>query len=497
MNKLCVSKKSVHANHEGQITRQEDPTSQQAFNSIRAHSGISHSQYLLIQRCCRRIPELFTTVRPLETYYKMECLSEEGVKYHLPYIAHSGYAHKPNKELIEPFGFQSMDPKLLGIKLSDLRGKIEILAGSIENYKTGKCTQTEPCFVDRKTGLKILVSINTKRKEIVLAFGDSNSLVPELKKDAKVAWLRHQKAIWHNLSGGFGWCPELYLQADILVIQIIKTMSLNSEYKNYNFVLVGQSLGGSLAQFVGLNNGIKAICYNAVPLGTVLQKEIGYEKLENANSYVTHVSVESDFVSDLRYSGLIRLTLNFWGIDTPANFGARYSIPKAYSKMQDIHSFVLGSAMHSIGYDKRKLPLELKKESDEYLSKLSYKDEFIASVEYQEASEKSFLLSNEIDELYVTFISRLQKEKDEYLNSLDNKDQFIASIEYQNAIKETVLLIKDLKKIYADYQNRIGNENTCLAYTNLFRVVYFLLFLLLIYGIYLDPKTDFKLINQN
>ena len=291
------------------------------------------------------------TVKPLECYYNMTQLEPDEVRLHWRYMAHSGYAHKPVKKQIEAFGYQAIDPQSICANLSNLRGNIESLDGSSRDCTMGKC------FVDRNTGLKILVSLNPAMKEIVLAFGDSNSLIPELKGESKAAHRQHIKAIAGNL---VGLSPELYIQADVVSKQIMKIMQENAQYDDYNFVLAGQSLGGSLAQFVGLCNNIKSMCYNAVPLGKGLQSLIGDEKLRKADLYITHLAVASDFASDQRGSGTTSLFLNCLGICTPSNFGQRNRFPTAYTSPWDTHSFILGSSMGYLGRDLRKKPEHLK-----------------------------------------------------------------------------------------------------------------------------------------
>lgn len=301
------------------------------------------------------------TAKPLEGYhFEMKKLTSDEVKPHLRYMAQSGYAHSPlSKKLIEPFGYKPVDPELMAVDLSALPGKIEIMAGSITNKKTSEVSQTEKCFVDKDTGLKVTVSVNENTKEIVLAFGDANSLEAELKKDSRAAQLKHYQGIGANL---VGMRPEIYKEADALSNAIIQKMSQDPKYSGYQFTLAGQSLGGSLAQFVGLKNGIKAMCYNAVPLGRGLQELIGNEKLRNADLHVTHVAAETDFVSDMKGIGTLDWIASASGARTPGNFGKRYSIPTAYpgiQSMQATHSFVFGSAMHFLGLEKRVLPQDL------------------------------------------------------------------------------------------------------------------------------------------
>jgi len=308
--------------------------------------------------------------KPLESYhYNMKKLIQTDMQPHLCYIAQSGYAHKSlSEKLITPFGYQPVDPETMGVDLSDFSDKIEILDGLVEDRTTDQSIKTEKCFVDRNIGLKILVAANEELKEIVLAFGDLGSLVIELKEKSNAVWQRQFKGVVSNL---VGMDPALYQQADALAMRIIKSILQNSKYKDYSIILTGQSLGGSLAQFVGLRNEITTMCYNAVPLGRGLQHLIGDEKLKKADAYITHVSVESDYVSDTKGIGVVDGALSYFGIRTPGNFGERESIPTAYSELQKTHSFVLGSAMKYLELDEKTLPQDLEKTNPELLKHIA------------------------------------------------------------------------------------------------------------------------------
>lgn len=291
-------------------------------------------------------------------HFEMTPLTVDQIKPHLRYMAQAGYAHTPKLDLIKPFGYEPLSPQVIGVQLDKLPFKVESCKGNAGEI------ETESCFVDKDTGLKIIVSVNKQHKEIVLAFGDSNSLIPEMGNKSNAAWIQQQKAIWTNLLGKQ---PDLYLRADKIAIAIIQALLENSNYEKYSVRLVGQSLGGSLAQFVGLKNRFNTNCYNAVAIGKGLQTLIDEKHLDAADLYVTHVSVETDFASDLKGIGTVNSVLNSLGTRTPRNFGLRYSIPTAYpglSAMSKTHAFHLGSAMKYIGLTERTSVKDLKDNSE-------------------------------------------------------------------------------------------------------------------------------------
>lgn len=315
---------------------------------------------------CKRSDMLdgYGWTKPLESYhYELQRLNQKEVQAHLCYIAQSSYAHKSlSDKLITPFGYQPVDPGSIGLNLKDFRGEIAILDGLIVDG-SDKASRTEKCFVDQDMGLKIAIAVNEDLRELILAFGDLGSLSIESKENSTV-WWRQFKGVVSNLSGIQA---ALYQQAETLAMRIIKAVLQIEKYKNFNIILTGQSLGGSLAQFVGLRNELTTLCYNAVPLGRGLQHLIGDEKLKKADSYITHMTVESDYVSDMEGIGIVDGALSYLGVRTPGNFGQRFSIPTAYSKRQQTHSFVLGSTMNYLNLDKKLLPKDLKENHPELL----------------------------------------------------------------------------------------------------------------------------------
>ncbi len=377
--------------------------------------------------------------KPLESYhYYMKPLFSEDVKPHLRYIAQSGYAHKSlSGKLIKPFGYQPIDPETIGVNLSDVPG-IEILEGEDVNRKTQELSKTEKCFANKTTGLKIIVSKHENTKEIVLAFGDLSSLMLETKGESSTVWWNQTYGLISNFTG---MNSAIYQQAGGLAKLIIKRLSENSNYKDYTFTFTGQSLGGSLAQFAGLCNGVKTMCYNAFPLGSGLQKLIGDEKLKNADLYITHLTVEKDYVSDMQGSGSIDWGLSKFWLRTPGNFGKRFSIPAAYYNIQHIHSFVLGSAMQYLNLDKKTLPQDL----------------------IEQAPELLITTSEKLDERMKAFELQLQDLFNSYqaLGEGPIKDAFVESQVYKNFIINMKTNINfsetldDLKKYYKDFENHI------------------------------------------
>lgn len=378
-----------------------------ASSSPRVSHTLLYSTKLfsIFNRVCHYLP---STVKPLENYCAIQTLPKQESEFHYCYIAHSGYAHKPNKELIEPFGFKALDLKYWFNLASDKVGfQLEVLEGSIYDKKQ-QAIKTDNCIFDRQTGLKIVVSVSASTKEIILAFGDANSMVAELNKDAPSTKRSQRLAVLANLCGWGN--PEIYLRGNTLAMYMITTLKGSYSYSNYKITLTGQSLGGTLAQYVGLRNGIPAFCYNAVPLGRKLQESIGHQNLSNAKSYVTHLSVSWDCPSDVPMSGITSFLLNCLTVRTPGNFGQRFCIPTAYYNPFSIHSYVSGSFVKSLGYSERVLPKNLQAENEKFLNTLQNKQRFMASREYKNATSGKLLLK--LSEVHVQYLLRIQQENE-------------------------------------------------------------------------------------
>lgn len=117
--------------------------------------------------------------------------------------------------------------------------------------------------------------------------------------------------------------------------------------------LVGQSRGGSYAQYIALKTKGQAVCINAFPIGAGLQSELPETSLAKAKKYCTHLVVESDPYNDNGVLRAIDSVLSTVGVKTPGSFGRTFSIPTAYTSATQTHTFALGSLFKYLGYDIR------------------------------------------------------------------------------------------------------------------------------------------------
>jgi hypothetical protein len=259
---------------------------------------------------------------------------------------------KMEEEWLEPYGLQVLSPESMFTHLKELSGNIEI---------------NDKRFLDRNSGLKMMIVTNND--EAIITFGAAGSAQNEFNDALKnPAWKTLQKHVFKSVySNLLGTTPAIYKQAEELYLAIKDHPFLLGK----KITLIGHCMGGALASYIGIKHQIQVNGFNTLALGTGIQKEIGADKLKNANNYVTHISISKDFFSDPQSSTIDRI-VNFMGIRTPGNFGKHFTVPaySDYNKSSDgiylsrknqtrIHNFYVGSMMAYVGYNYRDKPITL------------------------------------------------------------------------------------------------------------------------------------------
>lgn len=237
-------------------------------------------------------------------------LNSEEIKPYIQYAAAAAAIHgKHFDSWTDPLGFKVVSPKDL---IKDIQGGIP----------QGLLVKDD-CFFDQETGLKAALLVKGNR--YMLVFGALRSSSTELDK---VASKLLDDKVWNNCGASIaGFVPTIYLKANRLVEMVKEIPAI----KSGSFELCGQCLGGSLASFAGIKNQIKATCLNTFPLGAGLQYELGNERLNEADKYITHISCKTDFMSDLpKVLGVLDSLVNFIGIRTCGNFGKKFLIPNPF-----------------------------------------------------------------------------------------------------------------------------------------------------------------------
>lgn len=125
---------------------------------------------------------------------------------------------------------------------------------------------------------------------------------------------------------------------------------IKGKFGNKEIVITGYCSGGSVAAYLGLKYGHETYCFNAVPIGTGLQKDIKQDNIDNNWTKINQISVEGDFMSDPSsiYCRIARL----FGTK---HFGNRYTVASAYpGDRNKTHMFFSASLFKEIFKDKLK-----------------------------------------------------------------------------------------------------------------------------------------------
>lgn len=124
---------------------------------------------------------------------------------------------------------------------------------------------------------------------------------------------------------GVGGVPEIYRQALELAKLLNEKLTHN---KGQPLQLTGHSMGGGIANYVGLKLDLPSNCFNAAALGRACLKDIGDVSMEVLNKQ-THIRVENDFAT---HPPVTRKLLAFFSLGrekwVPRNVGVICEIKK-------------------------------------------------------------------------------------------------------------------------------------------------------------------------
>jgi|SRR5579872_4235449 len=314
-----------------------------------AHNGIAKSFALTIKKTTSAFFKLILNVSLFPTRYlssksfnvgtgytrNLIPISPQKTKEYLRFAGGSVASFANDESWVKPFGTQ-----FLNIEDVDLTG----LPGNLRAEKK--------CFFDPENGLKMVIVHSDA--EALIIYGSlraGNAMLDDAEAQKLVD--RQNIILGANL---FGFKPAIFEQADAL-FQRVKS---HPRLRGKRILFSGQCMGGCIASYVALKNQERAICFNTFPLGAGLQEDLGKNRLRQAGRLVTHISAKTDFVSDPKYLDLVDLIISSIGIRTPGNFGRRFSIPSAYNRAHDTHSYIFGSLMKHIGHNVRTRPAELR-----------------------------------------------------------------------------------------------------------------------------------------
>jgi len=114
-----------------------------------------------------------------------------------------------------------------------------------------------------------------------------------------------------NLAQGLGIEDTAYNEADIVVRAFV------AKYGKDNVELLGHSLGGGLATWAGIKNGVKVTGFNSAGLHVHMRNRLGAELIDQAN--VDHYNTVNDVVSQ-------RLETRMFGLTAGSQVGNRHVI---------------------------------------------------------------------------------------------------------------------------------------------------------------------------
>lgn len=239
----------------------------------------------------------------------------------------------------------------------------------VNPYKENFCNYAglaahEECYFDEELALKI--SIFENEKEVIFTFAALGSAATQVPDERKGEMTRKQ-AVGMLDNVLFGEVPPLYTRA----LQTIGTLIRCKEaIKGRRITLCAHSLGGSLAEYVGLHYRIPTYCFNSVLLGKGLLGEIPRKNLDESDRFINVIAAENDYASDFIESNRIYQYVAK-SFDVPRHYGRKYIMPTNYS-MWDRHGHVMGNLLQLLGYSDGTNVSEIS-DCDLLLEVLSYK----------------------------------------------------------------------------------------------------------------------------
>ena len=222
---------------------------------------------------------------------------------------------------------------------SPLSKKLDPLTGIFRDTKTGLYAQLKPlgdssggyalCFgstgIGRMTMKQIKVDMDQvlNQREIPAAYKQAVELATALHKALEApikASIKKELEDANILFGGTG---------------TITNEDINEELNNkFNFTVTGQSMGGGIANYVGLKLGINSVCYNPAALGPAAIKDLKDDgRLTTDNlSKQKIIRQKGDIISGEKNQKKIALLANLFSIKKikrPQHLGQIYVANKS------------------------------------------------------------------------------------------------------------------------------------------------------------------------
>lgn len=190
-------------------------------------------------------------------------------------------------------------------------------------------------FYDQRTGTIFTLVFDVEKKEVSVCFmglgSAANLQIPQADQE------RLNRAALIQVAFSVG--GALPAAAD-LAMKIGDLLKKETTDTNIHPVMVGHSHGGALAQIAAIRHGLRAVVFNAEPIGIqakkLIDKEIGKEKRQQYAAEVTAFSNKEDWLTD----GMIQAICCFGrdiGFPVPTVMGKGYSLPKVSNRWSENH----------------------------------------------------------------------------------------------------------------------------------------------------------------
>ncbi|HQU08552.1 MAG: hypothetical protein B7X06_00295 [Verrucomicrobia bacterium 21-51-4] len=202
-------------------------------------------------------------------------MTQQEAQEVLPYaqMAYNAFRYKPSDCVVEGYHLSTK----------------EEVPVDLQQYYDAKAQRLE----DAHTGMIARIYIKDDDSgQRVVAFAGSELRFWQLRNIQRFTY-----NLMSNTAQALGYEPQVYTQAAKWAQSIQGNASEGPEV-----ILTGSSLGGGLAQYAGLMMELRAVCFNAAGMSSVLKKfietqSIGEVLRARAYSLVVHVNVEGDWIS--------------------------------------------------------------------------------------------------------------------------------------------------------------------------------------------------------
>lgn len=149
-------------------------------------------------------------------------------------------------------------------------------------------------LLDTRTGMAASISLLNGR-EVQINFSGMGS--------QRRGVLQGARAFFDRLGW---WTPKSYSQASKLTQMVAKHLEVINQGlpdgEKLSLSLSGHSMGGALATYAALRNGVPATVINPLRLGIGTRAKVGQANIRNAPKLVTEVVVQGDWVADNKHA---------------------------------------------------------------------------------------------------------------------------------------------------------------------------------------------------